>query len=1014
MFRGIYLKLAILSVLLFFGLNGLFNAKLLADEQRNDVPERFITKTSSQDVTKAYPSLNAGNPVQTSTLNVTAYQPDADYITVISPNGGDTLCSLSDHEISWTTDLTDTVWIQYSIDSGSSWIMIDSCLASAESYSWYVQNMQRANCLIKICNKDESICDESDSLFAILHAPFSPMLAWPAQGCEDVRIDPTYFDWHDTTFDWPDTTEGVFYRLQVDDDPNFYTPEYDSSEITSTNQNVRGLSPGVTYYWQVYAYTACSTSKWSDMWPFTTSDRTQSIRSQDWQGGWDYWYQVGDLWELGYPTSGPGEPYSGDACVGTDLDSDYPAHATAQLSSPWILLPKLDRGESLDLRFWHWFDIDEYEGPYGDWGLLKIMLPSSEYRQLADTFSGSSSVWTPVRIDLSAYAESTVRIDFIFRSYASYEKSGWYADDIGITKSVPIFNNPEDWECGIGDWWVDNGVWEVGAPTSGPGDRPLGRCAATVLGGVYPPNAHTRLISPDIDFSALGLDCDPKLRFLHWFTIETNDKACLQISVNDGEWKELHEPFLGSTLDEWIPVQVDLSPYADSTVRIGFYFYSDGSDERDGWYVDSIQILETPETPKIVWFSPADQESVSYNCSIAVKFSSKIDPSTVDSNGVSITGRKDYEYKWSSHTEDSLTFTFSSDSGFYSLDTVEVTLTDSIKDVYGHSICGNTSWIFYVYPLGDYNQDMVVNGDDLADFTIAWNTQDTSKEIGPATGVAPRLLCHPDGKVDFEDLVIFVWMWNSFHQGPSLSPPICPEYQTTDSDNLIAFTPDSSIGQNESKQFGLVLKDVKEVMVVSLVFEYDPAQLQIESINEGFLLSKNGAKTLFLKSIDNHRGVAEVVSSRLNGDPLGVDGTEPVARIRVKALTRISSEPLAVHYKVWNSQAKPLVIGHSLLKLNFADFFPQGLELFQNYPNPFNPQTTIRYNLPQGSQVRLTIYNIAGQKVKTLVEEHQTAGHNAVRWNGTDDNGSEVTSGIYFYRIQAGEFTQTKKMVILK
>ncbi len=93
---------------------------------------------------------------------------------------------------------------------------------------------------------------------------------------------------------------------------------------------------------------------------------------------------------------------------------------------------------------------------------------------------------------------------------------------------------------------------------------------------------------------------------------------------------------------------------------------------------------------------------------------------------------------------------------------------------------------------------------------------------------------------------------------------------------------------------------------------------------------------------------------------------------------------------------------------------PKTYELFQNYPNPFNPQTMIRYDLPDPGHVRVTVYNILGQKVKTLVDQHKDAGHWSVNWEGNDDHGNEVASGIYFYKIETSGFEKTKKMVLMK
>jgi hypothetical protein len=102
---------------------------------------------------------------------------------------------------------------------------------------------------------------------------------------------------------------------------------------------------------------------------------------------------------------------------------------------------------------------------------------------------------------------------------------------------------------------------------------------------------------------------------------------------------------------------------------------------------------------------------------------------------------------------------------------------------------------------------------------------------------------------------------------------------------------------------------------------------------------------------------------------------------------------------------------------------PQSYTLSQNYPNPFNPVTNIRYSLPVGDRrpetgdrihTTLKIYNILGQEVQTLVDKEKEPGHYTVTWDGRDDYGEEVSSGVYFYTLKAGEFTDTKRMLLLK
>ncbi len=97
-----------------------------------------------------------------------------------------------------------------------------------------------------------------------------------------------------------------------------------------------------------------------------------------------------------------------------------------------------------------------------------------------------------------------------------------------------------------------------------------------------------------------------------------------------------------------------------------------------------------------------------------------------------------------------------------------------------------------------------------------------------------------------------------------------------------------------------------------------------------------------------------------------------------------------------------------------GESLPNTFGLSQNYPNPFNPATEICYSLPSKSKVNLSIFNILGQKVTTLVNEDQVAGSHTVQWEGTDDGGKSVATGIYLYRLTAGELTESKKMLLLK
>ncbi len=96
------------------------------------------------------------------------------------------------------------------------------------------------------------------------------------------------------------------------------------------------------------------------------------------------------------------------------------------------------------------------------------------------------------------------------------------------------------------------------------------------------------------------------------------------------------------------------------------------------------------------------------------------------------------------------------------------------------------------------------------------------------------------------------------------------------------------------------------------------------------------------------------------------------------------------------------------------EILPITYNLYNAYPNPFNPVTTLRYDLPEDSFVEITVYDMLGNIIKNLVNQNENSGYKSAQWNATNNAGQPVSAGLYLYTIEAGEFTQTKKMVLLK
>jgi hypothetical protein len=142
----------------------------------------------------------------------------------------------------------------------------------------------------------------------------------------------------------------------------------------------------------------------------------------------------------------------------------------------------------------------------------------------------------------------------------------------------------------------------------------------------------------------------------------------------------------------------------------------------------------------------------------------------------------------------------------------------------------------------------------------------------------------------------------------------------------------------------------------------------------------------------------------------------------------ISGQPTSVdtaHFtvRITDSSAPALTdIQHLTLVINSgsdveddnSSVIPQDFVLKQNHPNPFNSSTSIEYSLPKHAHVTVEIFNVLGQRVRSLVDGEQSGGRYAIEWDGRSDNGHELATGIYFYRLSDGDHAEVKKMLLLK
>ncbi len=315
-------------------------------------------------------------------------------------------------------------------------------------------------------------------------------------------------------------------------------------------------------------------------------------------------WTTNSIWRIGSPTIGPAinsagyRTHSGANCATTGLKSNYPYNADARLvcinynGASSFVVPSAD--EFPRLRFWHWFNF------VNALGYVEISTDAgSSWQQISPNYldMSSSGVWSPPSLDLRPFAGQSVRIAFHFSSGSGGGTApGWYVDDVAVVTDEPVFNNPEGFESGLGDWSVDSGTWEIGKPTAGPSKAHGGtNCAATVLSGKYGPNVDSRLISPPFPVPSNS----PALRFWHWYNFPTVSDALgyVEISTDAGSsWQQISINYiLGHTGSNGTNVSLDLSAYAGQTVQAAFHFTSlNGGSAGKGWYVDDVSLMAAP------------------------------------------------------------------------------------------------------------------------------------------------------------------------------------------------------------------------------------------------------------------------------------------------------------------------------------------------------------------------------------------------------------------------------------
>ncbi len=301
--------------------------------------------------------------------------------------------------------------------------------------------------------------------------------------------------------------------------------------------------------------------------------------------------------------------------------------------------------------------------------------------------------------------------------------------------------------------------------------------------------------------------------------------------------------------------------------------------------------------------------------------------------------------------------------------------------------------------LGLFGTDNRIGFDDFFIFADSFGL--TAED----TGFDPAFDLSPNATIDFEDFFVFA---DNFGRSTAAAGKRVPMFAGLNADArmyLDARTAMPIVG--EDFVLDVRVADFAAIKGYGLQVQYEADKLEFVQVLTDEPLGGSAFATP--QVLADEAGVLTVVA---HGDVVS-DG-----EVALGLVFRPTTEIENTLIEIADNQTYDSEFGFNRLALPAPvqlQTRPEAFALANNYPNPFNPATTIKYALPQAADVELTVYNVVGQVVRTLVAEHQSAGRYVVEWDATNDNGHSLSSGMYFYRLEAGgEFHEVKKMLLLK
>ena len=713
------------------------------------------------------------------------------------------------------------------------------------------------------------------------------------------------------------------------------------------------------------------------------------------------------------------------------------------------------------LSFWHRYNFEKNK----DFGYMEVSIDEGENWTRIYAVTGVGGVnWFHEKIDLTPWLGEELRIRFRVRSNESVNYDGWHVDDVRIGETetpliaFPFYDGMND--ASSEDTWHPS-CWNIVSPSfDGTGywnSSPEGKLSydydATKLYA-------SLTLANNIDLSGSQ---HPQLVFWH-----KNDDSWgafrVQISTNNGvDWETIASY---NNVGVWTRVQLDLTNYFGLPVRLRFYL--DGNNYYSWntpyfWHIEDIFIQENPlQTPMVDYCELDSPDSVTTTVGVAAEdiYGLVYEQGVTEGSGMGDGITVSLGYGPEGSTPSFFGWTWMGAGYCADVDTMDryrAVLTVNNEGTYDYAyryqLEGSSVWLYgdldgndlgsggtngyspsqagklIVNPgaagiLGDVNNSNSVTITDA--LIVATYDLDNTITI-PNDGDIQLGDVNRNGTINITD-ALMIATYDIEPNNPNLPPGIGEPVSLV---KAIALS--LEYNNRRFEEAGMVKLDFSDTelradQTITLALNIDATGIEsrLGAYSAALswdpkILNYTGYTGGNTTGFENPKVIREAGKLRFNQFHVpGASGKINVFNVSFQINGEVTEQAFKVNFSAltaahnFQDLLPCLEMPGQKSLLSLFQALPEEFALSQNYPNPFNPKTIISYDLPQLCKVNISIFNIYGQKVKTLLDEDIQAGRHTVEWDGKNEKGENVASGLYLYRLVSDEFVRMRKMLFVR